>query len=219
MIYKRLENLYPTTNRLFWIYEENEEYYLIDILRHPILLFFGMYRSVFFGMKAKQITKEEAEKYRNPKYDRKGQIVSLGAGACALLSSYFVDYLDKIKIVFSSNIVLIFTITGYCGIFLYLIIHRRKWGYDKLEYSDAKIKMISKNKGIKSWMLYHLMNLVSIIFGTIPYSTAKSAVEHGFIRFIDFVSIFFSLIIFFSMAFIPYLPNYETVRILKREKK
>ena len=106
-------DFYSTTNRLFWIYEHEEEYFLVDSLPHSILGIFRFYRIILFKMKVKQITKEKMEKYKNLKYNNTGEIIGVSADLCTLLGSYLTDELEKLLFQF----ILRYCLFYFCAVF------------------------------------------------------------------------------------------------------
>lgn len=209
-------DFYPTTNRLFWIYEHEGEYYLLDSLPHPILGVLGFYRTMLFKMKAKKITKEEAEKYKNPNYRNTGHLLGVSVGFCVLAGSQLMENLVKIVIPVNPEILLIFHWISFFAILLWLKMHRQVGGYDKLEYKDVKIKMSSRGSGLKNWFLCHAFCLASLSFVYYPHAVFKEAVEKClYINANDLVNAIAGLLFFWIISLLPVLPNYSKVSIIE----
>lgn len=213
-------DFYPTTNRLFWIYEHDGEYFLVDSLPHPILSIFGSYRTMIFKMKGKKITKEEVQEYRNPNYNNNGQIVSIVAGLSLFLGTQLTNGLEKIIIKINPEILMILFWISLFLILFWLKSHRRKGGYDKIEYNDVKIKISSRGAGIKNWFICHVFCLITLTVVYYPHEILSDAVKaSNYINASEFLNVTVGLLFFWITAFLPGLPNFTTVSVIEIDKK
>lgn len=213
-------DFYPTTNILFWIYEHDGEYFLVDSLPHPILSVFGSYRTMIFKMRGKKITKEEGQKYRNSNYKNNGYVVSIGAGFSLFLGTQLMDGLKKIIIKINPEILMILFWISFFLILFWLKSHRRKGGYDKIEYNDVKIKISSRGSGIKNCLICHILCLATLVFVYTPYTILSDAVKaSSYINLSDLSNVIVGLLFFWITSLLPALPTHSIASVIKMDKR
>ena len=81
-------DLYSSKNMLFWIYECDGDYYLLNLLPVPISVLLGQYRSMIFKIKGRKLSQQEYEKYKSGRPKNKKYIIR-----CVL--GYFAGYQQK----------------------------------------------------------------------------------------------------------------------------
>lgn len=200
------EDLYSSKNILFWIYNYNDEYYLIDNLRHPMLIFLGFYRPIIFKLKARKITYDEMQQYRRISVKKNGKLAIYGgiiASFGTLVSSALIMAANESSIFIGTSFYMFFVFT-YLVLFLILLSkYRKKMNFDKLVYQDAIIKVSVKKKKIVDQIVYHFFNFIYFMAILEPFLQIKPTLLNGGISSNDFLTVIFSLIMLTIFSFAP----------------
>lgn len=203
-------SFYNSSEFLFPIYKYESEYYLIDVLGSPYLLFLGGFRQILFPFKAYKIPEDELYKFKKERRTCGApinyKVISLIAVISTLGAKYFRDFIDRIDLCIPSRILTIVFIIVVFIIQMYFVYKRKKSKFSKLEFNDGKFKMVAKNKTI--WFIWVICTVFS-------YGTINALIVAFYKETVQFNECIYSVIglMFFVLISISfYLPGDTTLK-------
>ena len=208
-------DLYSSKNMLFWIYEYEGDYYLLNLLPVPISVLLGQYRSMIFKIKGRKLSQQEYEKYKSGRPKNKKVYYPVCVGLLCFISTRIDIFLSKTSVQISFEFLVVFILSFLIIWITFLSLYRRKGNMHLLEYNDIQIRISTRGKGLLNWIKYNLIYIVTIGHWLLIPEILYDAFEIGYVGLVDLRTVYSCFVSIMLFSILPFFPALASVVNIK----
>lgn len=208
-------DLYLSKNMLFWIYECDGDYYLLNLLPVPISVLLGQYRSMIFKIKGRKLSQQEYEKYKSGRLANKKVYYPVCIGLFCWISTKIDIFLSKTSVQISFEFLIVFILAFLIIWITFLSLYRRKGNMHLLEYNDIQIRISTRGKGLLNWIKYNLIYMISIGYWILIPDILQEAFENGCVGLVELRTVYSCIVLIMFFSIFPFFPALASIAMKK----